>query len=44
VIFSSGAIIGAMIAMYASVANRIADIGTLRALGFRHLSSTPKRT
>jgi ABC-type lipoprotein release transport system permease subunit len=35
VIFSSGAIIGAMITMYAAVANRTAEIGTLRALGFR---------
>ena len=33
--FSVGAIIGAMITMYASVANRIMEIGTLRALGFR---------
>jgi putative ABC transport system permease protein len=35
VIFSIGAIIGAMITMYASVANRTREIGTLRALGFR---------
>jgi ABC-type lipoprotein release transport system permease subunit len=35
VIFSSGAIIGAMITMYASVASRTPEIGTLRALGFR---------
>ena len=34
VIFSIGAIIGAMITMYASVAARTAEIGTLRALGF----------
>jgi putative ABC transport system permease protein len=34
-IFSVGAMIGAMITMYASVANRVAEIGTLRALGFR---------
>ena len=34
VIFSVGAIIGAMITMYASVAARTAEIGTLRALGF----------
>jgi ABC-type antimicrobial peptide transport system permease subunit len=34
VIFSIGAIIGAMITMYASVANRTSEIGTLRALGF----------
>ncbi len=33
-IFSIGAIIGAMITMYARVANRTAEIGTLRALGF----------
>ena len=35
IIFSFGAIIGAMITMYASVANRTTEIGTLRALGFR---------
>jgi len=34
VIFSIGAIIGAMITMYASVASRTNEIGTLRALGF----------
>jgi ABC-type lipoprotein release transport system permease subunit len=34
IIFSLGAVIGAMITMYASVANRTAEIGTLRALGF----------
>jgi putative ABC transport system permease protein len=34
IIFSIGAIIGAMITMYASVAARTAEIGTLRALGF----------
>jgi ABC-type lipoprotein release transport system permease subunit len=34
VIFSLGAMIGAAITMYASVANRTAEIGTLRALGF----------
>jgi ABC-type antimicrobial peptide transport system permease subunit len=38
VIFSFGAIIGAMITMYAAVANRTAEIGTLRALGFRRRS------
>jgi putative ABC transport system permease protein len=38
VIFSSGAIIGAMITMYASVASRTPEIGTLRALGFRRRS------
>jgi ABC-type antimicrobial peptide transport system permease subunit len=35
VIFSLGAIIGAMITMYSSVSNRTAEIGTLRALGFQ---------
>jgi ABC-type lipoprotein release transport system permease subunit len=35
VIFSVGAMIGAMITMYAAVASRTAEIGTLRALGFR---------
>lgn len=35
VIFSLGAIIGAAITMYASVATRTGEIGTLRALGFR---------
>jgi putative ABC transport system permease protein len=35
VIFSIGAMIGATITMYASVANRVAEIGTLRALGFQ---------
>ncbi|HUN65582.1 MAG TPA: ABC transporter permease [Bacteroidota bacterium] len=35
VIFSAGAMIGAMITMYAAVANRTIEIGTLRALGFR---------
>ena len=34
IIFSLGAVIGAMITMYAAVANRITEIGTLRALGF----------
>jgi ABC-type antimicrobial peptide transport system permease subunit len=38
IIFSIGAIIGAMITMYASVATRTAEIGTLRALGFRRRS------
>ena len=38
VIFSVGAVIGAMITMYASVANRTGEIGTLRALGFRKRS------
>lgn len=35
IIFSFGATIGALITMYASVANRTTEIGTLRALGFR---------
>lgn len=34
IIFSIGAIIGAMITMYAAVASRTAEIGTLRAIGF----------
>lgn len=38
IIFSLGAIIGAMITMYATVANRVSEIGTLRALGFRRKS------
>jgi putative ABC transport system permease protein len=38
IIFSLGAIIGAMITMYAAVANRVSEIGTLRALGFRRSS------
>ena len=38
VIFSIGAIIGAAITMYSSVAMRTAEIGTLRALGFRRPS------
>ena len=35
VIFSFGAVLGAMITMYAQVAARTREIGTLRALGFR---------
>ena len=35
VIFSVGAMIGAMITMYAAVATRTGEIGSLRALGFR---------
>jgi ABC-type antimicrobial peptide transport system permease subunit len=35
VIFSIGAMIGAMITMYAAVAGRTGEIGALRALGFR---------
>ncbi|MBI2619774.1 MAG: ABC transporter permease [Ignavibacteriales bacterium] len=38
VFFSLGAMIGAMITMYAAVANRTIEIGTLRALGFRRRS------
>jgi ABC-type lipoprotein release transport system permease subunit len=34
IIFSLGAVIGAMITMYAAVASRTVEIGTLRALGF----------
>lgn len=35
IIFSIGAVVGAMITMFAAVASRIGEIGTLRALGFR---------
>ncbi len=38
VIFSVGAMIGAMITMYAAVAGRTGEIGTLRALGFRRIN------
>lgn len=38
IIFSLGAIIGAMITMYAAVSNRTGEIGTLRALGFQRRS------
>ena len=38
IIFSFGAMIGAMITMYAAVANRTVEVGTLRALGFRRRS------
>lgn len=38
IIFSFGAMIGAMITMYAAVANRTVEIGTLRALGFKRKS------
>ena len=38
VIFSIGAMIGAMITMYASIASRGREIGTLRALGFSRRS------
>jgi putative ABC transport system permease protein len=35
VIFSVGAVVGATITMFAAVAQRVGEIGTLRALGFR---------
>ncbi len=35
IVFSLGAVIGAMITMYAAVAQRVTEIGTLRALGFQ---------
>jgi putative ABC transport system permease protein len=38
IIFSLGAIIGAMITMYSAVATRTNEIGTLRALGFQRRS------
>jgi putative ABC transport system permease protein len=38
VVFSIGAVIGAAVTMYASVANRVREIGTLRALGFQRRS------
>ena len=38
IIFSIGAMIGAMITMYTAVANRTNEIGTLRALGFSRAS------
>jgi putative ABC transport system permease protein len=38
VFFAVGAMIGAMITMYAAVANRQREIGTLRALGFSQAS------
>lgn len=34
VLFAAGAVVGAMITMYAAVSNRTVEIGTLRALGF----------
>jgi putative ABC transport system permease protein len=37
-IFAFGAMIGAMITMYAAVANRTIEIGTLRSLGFKRRS------
>lgn len=38
IIFSFGAIVGAIITMYTAVANRTQEIGTLRSLGFRRKS------
>jgi putative ABC transport system permease protein len=38
IIFSLGAIIGAMITMYSAVATRTGEIGTMRALGFKKMS------
>jgi putative ABC transport system permease protein len=38
IIFSIGAVIGAMITMYAAVSNRTVEIGTLRSIGFRRRS------
>lgn len=38
IIFSFGAMIGATITMYAAVANRTVEIGTLRSLGFKRRS------
>jgi len=38
VFFSFGATLGAMITMYAQVASRVREVGTLRALGFRRRS------
>lgn len=35
IVFSLGAIIGAMITMYAQVSSRVREIGTLRAIGFQ---------
>jgi ABC-type antimicrobial peptide transport system permease subunit len=37
-VFSGGAVLGAMITMYAQVAARTRELGTLRALGFRSRS------
>ena len=38
IIFSLGAVIGAMITMYSAVATRTGEIGTMRALGFKRIS------
>jgi ABC-type antimicrobial peptide transport system permease subunit len=35
IVFGFGAVIGAVITMYAAVANRTVEIGTMRAIGFR---------
>ncbi|MGE6759817.1 ABC transporter permease [Corallococcus interemptor] len=37
-VFSIGAVLGAMITMYAQVATRVAELGMLRAVGFRRRS------
>jgi hypothetical protein len=37
-VFSVGAVLGAMVTMYAQVASRIAELGMLRAVGFRRRS------
>lgn len=37
-IFSTGAVVGGMITMYATVAHRTREIGTLRAIGFQRTS------
>ncbi len=36
-IFSIGATVGAMITMYSAVANRVFEIGTMRAIGFQRI-------
>lgn len=38
IVFSFGSTIGAMITMYAAVSNRVVEVGTMRALGFRRRS------
>jgi putative ABC transport system permease protein len=38
IIFSLGAVIGAMITMYSAVATRTGEIGTMRALGFKKIN------
>jgi len=43
IIFSLGAMIGATITMYAAVANRTGEIGTLRSLGFSAEKKHPSR-